>query len=433
VAVYDFDVCEEHSIPFFTMEHINGEGLDRVLAGRRGKLPTEKAMDIACQMCDALAYAHQSSVHRDLKPQNIMLRPDGSVKILDFGIAQIVDSEGQTRTKKRLGTPYYQAPEQLKGGVVDERADLYSLGVVLYQLLTGEIPQGAFRPPSQLVEGVPAALDAVVMQCLEPKPKDRYRSAKELRTALEAVSTARAGPKAAKWALVAAATAVAIFVTTLLYQGLQSPPDTSEVVVGAGSNTGIPQSPREAVFPPQRNDAGKKGVPDEQTTVLEVDFGLYRRGGHLITDGNVLGSREHFWIEFRANRDCYIYVLNEGTSGKTVPLYPRRDVDGGSFVLANHKVRLPSDEQDYSTDDTTGTEKVMLVASLKPLHDIEHLTRKNESGLISVADRSVLEQAIQTRDIGVVKRVETNTKGLNIEVLRGTSSVVETVSFFHRP
>jgi predicted Ser/Thr protein kinase len=170
------------------MEYVEGASLRQLL--RTGELDVPRALAIVRQICDALEFAHERGiVHRDIKPENVLVDTRGRVKIADFGLAKIVGeaqpSEPITRTQQSMGTPQYMAPEQLTGSPnVDHRADIYSLGVVFYELLTGELPLGRFEPPSQRVQ-VDVRLDEVVLRALERAPERRYQHATEMKTGIE--------------------------------------------------------------------------------------------------------------------------------------------------------------------------------------------------------------------------------------------------------
>jgi serine/threonine protein kinase len=184
VTVHEFGATEAHS--YLVMEHVEGETLRQRLG--RG-LPPKEAVDMMRQLCDALEYAHAKGiVHRDIKPENIFIAAGGRVKLGDFGLAKLVRSEnpGLTRSREGMGTPHYMAPEQYsKAKEVDSRADIFSLGVVLYEMLTGQLPVGRFDPPSALAKTAPH-LDRVVLKALESNPDRRYLSAASLRADLNA-------------------------------------------------------------------------------------------------------------------------------------------------------------------------------------------------------------------------------------------------------
>ncbi len=204
VAVYEYG--EENRQPFIAMEYVAGESLKDRLAGGYRFTPAE-VRALMGQLLDALACAHrQGVVHRDIKPANILLLPDGRIKITDFGIAHLEDSQ-LTRTGMLVGSPAYMAPEQCMGLPVDPRADLFSAGVVLYELLTGERPfagqQGTAviqrimtaepDPPSRLNPLLPRRLDQVVLKVLAKKPEARYADATAMKRALDTALQAGTG------------------------------------------------------------------------------------------------------------------------------------------------------------------------------------------------------------------------------------------------
>ena len=193
VSVFEFGNVED--IYYFLMEYVDGSTLRDVV--RAGQLAPEHALAIVPHLCDALQYAHdQGFVHRDIKPENILMAKDGAVKIADFGLSRIVGKDNQgndqsalTQTHQVLGTPRYMAPEQFEGShQVDHRADIYSLGVVFYEMLTGELPVGRFEAPSQKVQ-VDVRIDEVVLRTLEQEPQMRYQAASEIKSDLEFISS----------------------------------------------------------------------------------------------------------------------------------------------------------------------------------------------------------------------------------------------------
>jgi predicted Ser/Thr protein kinase len=187
VAVHDVGKAGEFY--YFVMEYVDGANLRELL--RDGQLTPEQALRIVPQICDALQYAHENGVvHRDIKPENILLDRKGRVKIADFGLAKLLgrDTGNFTLTGSRqvMGTLYYMAPEQVERPLeVDHRADIYSLGVVFYEMLTGQLPVGRFPMPSEKA-GTDAFLDEVVLRALEREPARRYQHASEVKTDIEA-------------------------------------------------------------------------------------------------------------------------------------------------------------------------------------------------------------------------------------------------------
>ncbi len=177
--VNTFDLGEHGGIRFITMELLEGESLHEQLQAKK-KLPLDKTIGIIRQVCTALDHAHRTTIHRDIKPQNIFLCNDGTVKLLDFGLARAAGSNRFTQSSMAIGTAVYLAPEQLQGHEPTPRSDLYSLGVVLYQCLTGELPMGRFALPTEVDKSLPEAMDELVDNLLKPQPELRPDTAAQV-------------------------------------------------------------------------------------------------------------------------------------------------------------------------------------------------------------------------------------------------------------
>ncbi len=202
LRTYDFG--EMDGIPFISMEFVRGVTL-RYMLDQTRRLPYSAGLRLAKQLCAGLAAAHSVGVlHRDIKPENLILDPTGNAKLMDFGIARPIDrmAPGQTQAGFIVGTPQYLAPEILKGQEADPRADIYSCGIVLYELFAGVLPfDGATAmeimvkqmreepaPPSTRWREIPPALEAAILRCLKKDPGERYRSVAELLSDLEGLS-----------------------------------------------------------------------------------------------------------------------------------------------------------------------------------------------------------------------------------------------------
>jgi serine/threonine protein kinase len=223
VQVHDFG---QNPVPYLLMEYVEGVNLRQAM--QQGGLSAREALAIVPKLCDALQYAHEHGVlHRDIKPENILIDTAGRVKLVDFGLAKLRD-EGVlpftlTQSGAKLGTLAYMAPEQVeKPAEVDHRADIYSLGVVLYEMLTGELPLGRFPAPSE-ANGADARLDGVVMRTLEKKKEKRFQSAAQVKSGLENAThgtpsspvTAK-GPKWVRYAVAAVLLLLALPATMIL-------------------------------------------------------------------------------------------------------------------------------------------------------------------------------------------------------------------------
>lgn len=207
-----YDLGDEDGMPFIVMEHVNGEPLDRIIASGR-QLPLIEKLSIIEQVCAGLGYAHQRGiVHRDIKPANVIVQPDGHAKIVDFGIARVQRATAETeltRAGSVIGTIHYIAPERLKGQAFDGRSDIFSAGIMLYQLLAGQLPFAGEdmtvlhklanepHPPLRtFVASYPPALDEILDRALAKDPARRYATAEEFAAELHAVGEAARMPAA---------------------------------------------------------------------------------------------------------------------------------------------------------------------------------------------------------------------------------------------
>src|SRR4029077_17752055 len=194
-----FDLGQADGFKFITMEYLEGQDLRSVLKGK-GKLPPNEAARIILQICRALEVAHgEGVVHRDLKPQNIMLDPNGRAYVMDFGIARSEYLPGMTQTGALIGTPEYMSPEQGKGEKLNERSDLFSLGVIFYEMVTGQSPfysetplatlwkrmQEKAKPLCEVDPAIPKPLSDIVAKAMEIEPADRFAGAGEMAQQLE--------------------------------------------------------------------------------------------------------------------------------------------------------------------------------------------------------------------------------------------------------
>ncbi len=202
VAVYDTGEAEVDGgpLPYIVMEYVDGETLRDIVRGK-GPLPPRRAMEVVADVCAALDFSHKAGiVHRDMKPANIMINRAGAVKVMDFGIARAIadSSNPMTQTAAVIGTAQYLSPEQARGETVDARSDVYSVGCVLFEILTGEPPFTGDSPiavayqhvredprlPSHVYNGVPRELDSVVLKAMSKNPANRYQTAAEMRADL---------------------------------------------------------------------------------------------------------------------------------------------------------------------------------------------------------------------------------------------------------
>jgi len=195
------DVGEEDNVSFIVMEYINGKTLKQVIK-EDVRLSFEKTIDIALQIARALECAHKHNIiHRDIKPDNILITEDNIVKITDFGIAKIVDSTTMTNSNKVIGSVHYFSPEQAKGSSVDGRTDIYSLGIVMYEMVAGRVPYEAENsisvavmhiqvlaiPPKEIIKDIPESINQVILKALEKEPSNRFQTATEMAEVLNEI------------------------------------------------------------------------------------------------------------------------------------------------------------------------------------------------------------------------------------------------------
>lgn len=349
VAVHDFGETQD-GLLYFAMEYIDGTDVFKMIH-QKGRLPPEHALSITAHVCDALAYAHEHKViHRDIKPANILINMEGAVKVADFGLASRHDptQEGGAEEGTAMGTPDFVAPEVLRlGAPVDGRADLYAVGVMLHNMLTGEIPRHAGKPASQRC-GCDPRFDAIIRKAMEHDVTQRYQSAREIRRDLDRILTVpvakqqaaqqpqvRGGmqprppaipqqppPNGPAWGLIAAAVIVlggaAAF---LLRPGASSTPasreDTTQTPPSGSSSTSsesktgdtLPTPPAAVVI--QNAPQSFKGSPLSQLPVLshgghhyqiveaQTNFNEAQRhaaslGAHLLT---ITSQEEMNWLD----------------------------------------------------------------------------------------------------------------------------------------
>lgn len=194
-----YDVGEEDNLYYIVMEYVEGKTLKEVIK-EEAPLPPSEVIDIGIQICDALESAHKNKiVHRDIKSQNIMVTHDGRIKVTDFGIARAASGTTITNTGNVFGTVQYFSPEQAKSDTVDERSDIYSFGIVLYEALTGQLPfdgdtpvsialkqiQQRHKPISAIIPGFPLVLESIINRCMAKSPEERFQTAREIKDELK--------------------------------------------------------------------------------------------------------------------------------------------------------------------------------------------------------------------------------------------------------
>jgi serine/threonine protein kinase len=313
VQIYDFG--RGAGLYYLVMEYVEGVSLRQVLREKRPG--SDEVLRILSQVCAALEYAHfQGVVHRDIKPENILIGVGGRIKIADFGLAKILGRKGQTgpvtQTRLIMGTPQYMAPEQsenLPG--LDHRADIYALGVILYEMLTGRPPQGLFQPPSQTAQ-VDGRLDGIVQKALERMPEHRYQRASELKTDIDRVASSphgrvRLGVARRKGLFVGAALLV------ILGAGL-----AAKAFQGRPRQEAGPLSPTKQMVVSWHLESPGPGTRTEgEEVILTPNPNPNQRLSEAVPQGSSLGKKFHLHFKFRyridPGKEPWLFLIMEAS------------------------------------------------------------------------------------------------------------------------
>jgi serine/threonine protein kinase/Tfp pilus assembly protein PilF len=395
-----FDLGEDGGRLYITMEFVPGEDLKSILR-MMGAMSPAQAVAIAVQICDGLEEAHRLGVvHRDLKPANVLVDKEGHARIMDFGIARSARSRGITDTGTMVGTPDYMSPEQTEGRDVDARADLYSLGVMLFEMVTGRLPfegdtalavalkHKTERPPDpkSVVPGLPADLSKIILKCLEKDRARRYRSAGELRADLDAVAaglptasrvmarrklstsreiTVKLPLKRLVWPVigVVALAAATIFLLPVLKKGgasLAAPKVPGSVAVIAFENqTGDP-----------KYDPLRKVIPSlliinlENTGLFQVSTWERMR--------DVLGQMGRKGVDIVGGEDGFAFCRHEGVAFIVVGSYTK----AGDTFVTEFKLLDPDSRKIVATAAARGTGEDSILNT-----HIDELSRKIAAGM----------------------------------------------------
>jgi serine/threonine protein kinase len=392
ITVYEVG---ETPTAFIATEFIDGQSLRQRL--RAGAIPLPEALDIAVQLAGAIAVAHDAGIiHRDIKPDNVMLRPDGYVKLLDFGIAKIASPSATadeetthmaTEAGELLGTLSYMSPEQARGLTIDHRTDIFAMGALIYEIVTG---QSAFRgdtpgdrlaslltsdppPMSATVGDVPPLLDATVRKALRKSKDERYTSAKELLIDLKAirrdlesaVAPPRRTPSAAPW-IVAAAVVTLVGILAVAPRFLSRPPPPS----------------------------GPAAAPETPPVALSYWITVQKyRNGKPFEDPFRLAQAINFEKDYRIRlhfdspRPGFLYLVSEGPGGTPYNLIAATPIEGGQVK------QIPQDSW-FQFDDEKGSERVWIVRAGSKVPELE-------SGIpfMNTTDRGTIRDAAISRGV----------------------------------
>ena len=421
VAVYDVGDDPDTGMPYIVMEFIKGKPLDSLLKERR--MTIQEIVTFISQVADGLDCAAQAGVvHRDIKPANMMVDPETLIpKLVDFGVARI-EGTNATQSGTVLGTPHYMSPEQCRGEVVDGRSDIFSLGAVLYEMLTGikafqgdtivNVMMGILDPntpvpPGDLRTEIPYSLSEVVMKALAKDPAERFQRGKEMVEALQAAMAEapsatvaiRPGdlPAIDKTVMMTVKAArISGTTTASVRPGRTTPPATAGFplqYVGIGVATLLligggawfmlksPTAPV-AQAPPDAPAAPLTQVPPPPTAsvpMAAVQLGVVKEepSGRivLLREGDSLRATDNFAVTVQPENPSYIYIWQTDSSGEVFRVFPNADFNPlGNPVSARTEVWLPvakNKRQWFHLDQNPGEEEIVIVVSADQLQELE--------------------------------------------------------------
>ncbi|MGD8537942.1 MAG: protein kinase, partial [Candidatus Aminicenantes bacterium] len=389
-----FDLGEAEGARFITMEYVSGEDLKSFIR-RAAPLSTSRTVSIAKQVCEGLAEAHRIGVvHRDLKPSNIMIDKDGNARIMDFGIARSLKEKGITGAGVMIGTPEYMSPEQVEGKEIDQRTDIYSLGVILYEMVTGRVPfvgdtalsiavkHKTERPkdPKDLNPQISEDISHIIMTCLEKEKEKRYQSAGEVRSELENIekglpTTAQIMPE--KKPLTSREITVQFslkkaFVPALIFIAI--------VVIGVVIWQLIP---KKAAAPPPLSDKPSIAVMYFKNNTGDESFEIWRTA---LSDSIITDLSQSKYIRVLSGDQLYSILrkldLLEATSYASEDLKKVASegrvnhILQGNLSKAGDTFRIDYTLQDIGTGESVGAERVEGVGEDNIFSMVDNLTRR---------------------------------------------------------
>ncbi len=352
-TLYDF--CEYGGQPCIIMEYVDGQTLDALLQ-TRGPFSTPEATAIFRRVVEAIGYIHDHGViHRDIKSNNIKLTTNGEVKLLDFGIAKSESSPGLTAAGDFVGTLQYLSPEQLKGGRADVRSDIWSLGVLLHELVTGRLPfeanalgelyekisKASYLPPSTWNPSLPRSCEAIISRCLKKNPSDRYSSTQELLQDLSAMESGAIGSenvaapaipfdgtKAQAWLrqnwMMAAGGLGIVIVFVVLFA----------VLSGGGGNSTLPPANSVSTTSTQGGESSAQAPTDHSWKIIRIDVSDGK--AEVYKGGEMLGTTPYS-IKARPGQEIDLILKRHGFSDKPVQLYASENDKVYTYTLEKNQ------------------------------------------------------------------------------------------------
>lgn len=414
VAVYDTGEAETPTgpLPYIVMEYVDGVTL-RDIVHTEGPIEPKRAIEIIADACQALNFSHQHGIiHRDVKPANIMISNTGAVKVMDFGIARALADAGQsvTQTSAVIGTAQYLSPEQARGEKVDARSDVYSLGCVLYEILTGEPPfigdspvavayqhvREDPKPPSTRLRGISPELDAVVLKALAKNPENRYQSAADMRSDLIRVHSGEA-PDAPKVFTDAERTSL----TTPPPHGRRALPDRTEP-----HRTYAPEPERRGSVARWLIAVALLAV---LTVVVTVTINMVSGTPRDVQVPNVVGKSRDDAIAELQNRGFTVNPRQESSSDVAVDMVIATDPAPDSAVSAGDEVTIrvssgPRQAEVPDVKDLTPAQAVQKLkdAGFEKIRQTQSASAPDKKGVVTATVPSANSTSAVTNEITVV-------------------------------
>ncbi len=428
-----YDIGDHQGFKYISMELIEGKSL-RELISEKSRINPDEFLIYARQITEALDAAHEESIiHRDLKPGNIMVDDKGRIKLLDFGLAFSPEEERITHMDAVMGTMEYVSPEQARGQTPTAKSDIYSLGVIFFNMLTGKLPFQGETPlatamkhveektpaPSSFVRDIPPILERIILKCMQKVPEDRYENCAELLADLKKAETS-SGVRSLKIlrfgkARRAAAAVLFFAVAVMAY-----------------------------MFIPW----GDKTISDELAMEVDVIGERLDLAGNpvevIVKNGETLFSNDGFQIHVTPEREGYLYAFIYDSSGKVEILFPRIGIARDNFIEAHREVVLPDKGQWYRLDDNTGVENLYVLFSEDKFKQMqEFMDEIKSSGPETeikpeydfMSDLKKYERGVKSVDTGRTKKYFLGDGRFiekESEVLKGKDVILKSVSFLHK-
>ena len=397
------DLGEINGVKYISMNYIEGDSLDSLLS-KKGKLDINETIAIFVQICQALKSAHEKNiVHRDLKPQNIMIDKENRAIILDFGIARSMSTDiNTTATGITLGTPNYMSPEQIQGDKIDHRTDIYALGVMLYKVLTGNLPfvgksvaeiyhkQMTEKPvnPNKIDPGIPESIEKAILKCLEINKEDRFQDLNEIIDILNGHNLESFSHKEpdlqVREPFLKKLNKNIIILSFFLFIIV-----ISSTIFLITKNNNKKESIKKQNISTSKLSKAKlmskkfRNIKNQSAT-FKIDLWLNKEKPHYMIG-------EEFRIYFKVDHDCYLTLLSLGTSGKTRILFPNR-FQNNNRIFAGKIYSIPAKDASYiyQVQGPMGKEFVKAIAtknSINILDSLKPLVRPEKSVFTKLAEK----------------------------------------------